>query len=57
MKFSTHAEKWLDEMLGSGLIEFDSDDSGEIFYTMLMGRFRPTGPRCLPPVTRFRLKT
>ena len=28
------AEKWLDEMLGSGLVEFDSDDNGEIFYTV-----------------------
>ncbi|HRI51981.1 MAG TPA: hypothetical protein PLW65_17525, partial [Pseudomonadota bacterium] len=36
------AEKWLDEMLGSGLIEFDSDDSGEIFYTVC-GAKRPPG--------------
>ena len=36
------AEKWLDEMLGNGLLEFDSDDSREIFYTVC-GAKRPPG--------------
>lgn len=36
------ADKWLDDMLRSGLIEFNSDDDGEITYTV-PGAKRPAG--------------
>lgn len=36
------AEKWLDDMLRNGLLEFDSDDNGEIIYTV-PGAKRPPG--------------
>jgi hypothetical protein len=37
------AEKWLDEMLGNGLLEFDSDDSGEILYNVCGAKRPPSG--------------
>ena len=34
------ADKWLDDMLRAGLLEFDSDDAGELIYTVA-GAERP----------------
>jgi hypothetical protein len=38
------ADKWLDDMLRSGLLEFDSDDNGEIIYTVCGAKRPPGGP-------------
>jgi hypothetical protein len=35
-------DKWLDEMVGNGLLEFDSDDAGEMIYKVC-GAQRPAG--------------
>jgi hypothetical protein len=43
-------ERWLDEMLQAGTLEFDSDEKGELLYTV-PGADRPkTGPTTAPEV-------
>ncbi len=39
---SKQADKWLDGMVGDGLLDLDSDDEGEVIYT-LRGARRPAG--------------
>ena len=34
-------EKWLDDMVRDGALEFDSDDAGEVLYTVPA----PSGPK------------
>jgi hypothetical protein len=41
---SKRAEKLLDHMIAEGLLDFDSDDEGEIIYTVRGGRRPASGP-------------
>jgi hypothetical protein len=40
-------ERWLDEMLKDGVLEFDSDDAGEIIYVVPGGERPKDGPTSL----------
>lgn len=41
------AERWLDDMLKSGLLEFDSDDNGDITYVFVGAQRPPSGATSL----------
>jgi hypothetical protein len=45
-------ERWLDEMVKSGALEFDSDDAGEILYTVPGAERSASGPSDIASVRK-----
>ncbi len=48
---ASKADKWLDEMVRDGLVEFDTDDDGELLYKVCGSKRPATGPKELTRCT------
>ncbi len=48
---TSQADKWLDEMIRDGLLDFDTDDDGELLYNVCGGKRPSVGPKELTRCT------